>query len=59
VIGFLAGIVVRLLAPGPNNPSGFVLTALLGSGGSLIVRFVWHRLVSTNTIGDVGMRGWR
>ena len=26
LIGAAAGIVARLLAPGPNNPSGFILT---------------------------------
>jgi uncharacterized membrane protein YeaQ/YmgE (transglycosylase-associated protein family) len=26
--------------------------------GALLVLFVWHRLVSTNTIGDVGGRRW-
>ncbi len=30
IIGFVAGIIARLLAPGPNNPSGFILTTLLG-----------------------------
>jgi hypothetical protein len=30
VIGFIAGIIARLLAPGPNNPAGFILTTLLG-----------------------------
>ena len=26
VVGFIAGIIARLLSPGPNNPSGFILT---------------------------------
>ena len=26
--------------------------------GALLVLFVWHRLVSTNRIGDVGGRRW-
>ncbi len=86
LIGFIAGIIARILAPGPNNPSGFVLTTVLGilgafvatylgqaigwyrvdqgAGiigaivGALLVLFIWHRLVSTNTIRDVGGRRW-
>ena len=33
IIGFIAGIIARLLAPGPNNPAGFILTTLLGMAG--------------------------
>ena len=33
LIGLVAGIIARLLAPGPNNPSGFILTAVLGIAG--------------------------
>jgi len=86
LIGFIAGVVARMLAPGPNNPSGFILTTVLGivgafvathlgqaigwyrvdqgAGvigaivGALLVLFIWHRLVSTNTISDVGGRRW-
>ncbi len=86
LIGFIAGIVARILAPGPNNPNGFILTTVLGilgafvatylgqaigwyrvdqgAGiigaivGALLVLFIWHRLVSTNTIRDVGGRRW-
>jgi len=36
IIGFVAGIVARLLAPGPNNPAGFILTTLLGIAGAFI-----------------------
>jgi len=26
VVGFVAGILARVISPGPNNPSGFILT---------------------------------
>ncbi|HET9586001.1 MAG TPA: GlsB/YeaQ/YmgE family stress response membrane protein, partial [Bradyrhizobium sp.] len=26
VVGFVAGIIARILSPGQNNPSGFILT---------------------------------
>jgi uncharacterized membrane protein YeaQ/YmgE (transglycosylase-associated protein family) len=49
IIGFLAGVIARLLAPGPNNPTGFILTTLLGIAGAFIATFVgqmigWYRL---------------
>jgi hypothetical protein len=34
IIGFLAGLVARLLMPGPNNPRGFILTTILGVAGA-------------------------
>jgi uncharacterized membrane protein YeaQ/YmgE (transglycosylase-associated protein family) len=48
VIGFVAGIIARLLSPGPNNPSGFILTTVLGIAGSFLATFLgqlvgWYR----------------
>jgi len=48
VIGFVAGIVARLLSPGPNNPSGFILTTVLGIVGAFLATFIgqavgWYR----------------
>ena len=36
LIGFAAGIIARWLAPGPNNPTGFILTAVLGIAGAFL-----------------------
>jgi uncharacterized membrane protein YeaQ/YmgE (transglycosylase-associated protein family) len=36
IVGFVAGIVARLLSPGPNNPSGFILTTVLGIVGAFL-----------------------
>jgi len=87
LIGFVAGIIARFLAPGPNNPAGFILTTLLGIAGafvatwlgqaigwyrpeqgagllgavvgSLIVLFIWHRLVVNRVVNDPGVdRRW-
>ena len=30
IIGFIAGLIARWLSPAPNNPSGFIMTAILG-----------------------------
>ena len=29
IVGFVAGIIARMLSPGPNNPGGFILTTQL------------------------------
>ena len=48
IIGFVAGIVARLLTPGPNKPSGFLLTTGLGIAGAFVATFIgqavgWYR----------------
>ena len=48
IVGFVAGIVARLLSPGPNEPSGFILTTVLGIAGAFLATFIgqtvgWYR----------------
>lgn len=31
VIGFIAGVIARLVMPGPNTPKGFVVTTIIGA----------------------------
>ena len=33
IIGFVAGVIAKFLVPGKNEPSGFVLTTILGIVG--------------------------
>lgn len=40
IIGFVAGLIARFVSPGPNNPSGFILTTLLGIAGAFLATFV-------------------
>lgn len=40
VVGLVAGFIARLLAPGPNNPTGFILTCVLGIAGSFLATFI-------------------
>src|ERR1700688_2260939 len=40
IVGFVAGIIARLLSPGPNNPSGFILTTILGIIGAFLATFI-------------------
>lgn len=44
VVGFVAGIIARILSPGPNNPSGFILTTLLGIAGAFLATFVGQQI---------------
>ena len=49
LIGFVAGLIARLLSPGPNNPAGFILTTVLGIAGAFFATFIgqtigWYRL---------------
>lgn len=48
IIGFVAGIIARLIAPGPNNPTGFILTTVLGIAGAFFATWIgqaigWYR----------------
>ena len=40
IIGFVAGVIARMLAPGPNNPAGFILTTVLGIIGAFVATFI-------------------
>jgi uncharacterized membrane protein YeaQ/YmgE (transglycosylase-associated protein family) len=40
LVGFVAGIIARWLSPGPNNPSGFILTTVLGIAGAFLATFI-------------------
>ena len=40
IVGFVAGIIARVLSPGPNNPSGFILTTILGILGAFLATFI-------------------
>ena len=48
IIGFLAGVIAKLIMRGPNEPSGFVLTTILGIVGAFVAIFLgqalgWYR----------------
>jgi uncharacterized membrane protein YeaQ/YmgE (transglycosylase-associated protein family) len=48
LIGFVAGLIARWISPGPNEPSGFILTTVLGIGGAFFATWIgqtigWYR----------------
>jgi uncharacterized membrane protein YeaQ/YmgE (transglycosylase-associated protein family) len=41
LIGFVAGLIAKLIHPGPNNePSGFILTTILGIVGAIVATYL-------------------
>jgi uncharacterized membrane protein YeaQ/YmgE (transglycosylase-associated protein family) len=40
IVGAVAGILARMISPGPNNPGGFILTIVLGIAGAFLATFV-------------------
>lgn len=40
IIGFVAGIVAKLIVPGENEPKGFVLTTILGIVGAFVASYL-------------------
>lgn len=44
IIGFLAGVVAKFIMPGPNEPSGFILTTILGIVGAFVATYLGQAL---------------
>ena len=49
IVGFIAGLLARWLSPGPNKPTGFILTTVLGVAGAFLATFIgqeigWYRV---------------
>ena len=44
IIGFVAGVVAKFLMPGPNEPSGFILTTILGIVGAFVASYLGQAL---------------
>jgi uncharacterized membrane protein YeaQ/YmgE (transglycosylase-associated protein family) len=57
LIGFVAGIIARLLAPGANNPTGFILTTLLGIAGAYVASLIEQALGLYGADHRVGLLG--
>jgi uncharacterized membrane protein YeaQ/YmgE (transglycosylase-associated protein family) len=44
IIGFLAGVIAKFIMPGSNEPSGFILTTILGIVGAFVATFLGQAL---------------
>ena len=40
IIGFIAGVIAKWIHSGPNEPSGFVMTAILGIVGAFAATYL-------------------
>jgi uncharacterized membrane protein YeaQ/YmgE (transglycosylase-associated protein family) len=48
IIGFIAGVIAKFIMPGRNEPSGFILTTILGIIGAFVATYLgqalgWYR----------------
>jgi len=48
IIGFIAGVIAKFIMPGRNEPSGFILTTILGIVGAFVATYLgqalgWYR----------------
>ncbi|MGA7535648.1 MAG: GlsB/YeaQ/YmgE family stress response membrane protein [Pseudolabrys sp.] len=44
IIGFVAGVLAKLVTPGSNEPSGFILTTVLGIVGAFVASWLGQAL---------------
>jgi uncharacterized membrane protein YeaQ/YmgE (transglycosylase-associated protein family) len=40
IIGFIAGLIAKFVMPGSNEPSGFILTTILGIVGAFVATYL-------------------
>jgi uncharacterized membrane protein YeaQ/YmgE (transglycosylase-associated protein family) len=48
IIGFIAGVIAKVIMSGDNEPSGFILTTILGIVGAFVATYLgqaagWYR----------------
>ncbi len=44
IIGFVAGVIAKFIMPGANEPSGFILTTILGIVGAFVATWLGQAL---------------
>jgi uncharacterized membrane protein YeaQ/YmgE (transglycosylase-associated protein family) len=44
LIGFISGVLAKLITPGDNEPSGFILTTILGIVGAFVATYLGQAL---------------
>lgn len=40
IIGFVAGVIAKFIMPGDNEPSGFIMTTILGVVGAFVASYI-------------------
>lgn len=44
IFGLIVGIIAKFIMPGSNEPSGFIMTAILGIVGAFVATFIGQAL---------------
>jgi uncharacterized membrane protein YeaQ/YmgE (transglycosylase-associated protein family) len=44
IIGFIAGVIAKFIMPGENEPTGFILTTILGIVGAFVATYLGQAL---------------
>jgi uncharacterized membrane protein YeaQ/YmgE (transglycosylase-associated protein family) len=44
IVGFAVGVIAKFIMPGSNEPSGFVMTTILGIAGSFLASYLGQAL---------------
>jgi uncharacterized membrane protein YeaQ/YmgE (transglycosylase-associated protein family) len=57
LIGFVAGVLAKLITPGDNEPSGFILTTILGIVGAFVATYLGQALGWYNAGEGAGLIG--
>ena len=57
IIGFIAGVFAKLITPGDNEPSGFILTTILGIVGAFVATYLGQALGWYNAGEGAGLIG--
>lgn len=57
IIGLVAGVIAKIIMPGPNDPGGLVMTALLGVVGAFVATYLGQALGFYNANEGAGLFG--
>ncbi len=57
IIGLIAGVLAKLITPGDNEPSGFILTTILGIVGAFVATYLGQALGWYNAGEGAGLIG--
>ena len=57
LIGFVAGVIAKLVTPGSNEPQGFILTTILGIVGAFVATYLGQALGWYRADGGAGLIG--
>ncbi|WP_065754009.1 GlsB/YeaQ/YmgE family stress response membrane protein [Bradyrhizobium paxllaeri] len=57
IIGFIAGVIAKFIMPGDNEPSGFIMTTILGIVGAFVASYLGRALGWYNPGEGAGLIG--